>query len=79
MFAGMRVWAFANRAAADLAAAGESVRTARTESPGILTAQEVQIARLVASALSNAEIATRLFLSPRPVEWHLSKVFASSS
>lgn len=75
-FTRMGMRAFAERAAAELRAAGDPVNTPRPELPEVLTAQEAQIARLVADGLSNAEIAARLFLSPRTVEWHLSKVFA---
>ena len=37
--------------------------------------EEAQIARLAADGLSNPEIGTRLFLSPRTVQFHLRKVF----
>jgi DNA-binding CsgD family transcriptional regulator len=40
-----------------------------------LTAQEAQIARLARDGFSNPEIGARLFLSPRTVEWHMSRVF----
>ncbi|HET6988986.1 MAG TPA: LuxR C-terminal-related transcriptional regulator, partial [Kribbella sp.] len=76
LFTGMGMRGFANRAQAELRAAGVAVRAAHQESPSVLTRQETQIARLVADGLSNADIAARLFLSPRTVEWHLSRVFA---
>lgn len=75
-FVGMGMRGFANRTSAELRATGELVRTAYPEPPSVLTHQETQIARLVVEGLSNADIAARLFLSPRTVEWHLSKVFA---
>src|SRR6202050_2793782 len=72
----MGVGGFANRARSELLATGENVRKRRAETTGDLTAQEAQIARLAGDGLSNQEISTQLFLSPRTVEWHLRKVFA---
>jgi ATP/maltotriose-dependent transcriptional regulator MalT len=67
--------AFAARASRELLATGENARRRTVEARDDLTAQERQIAGLARDGLSNPEIGTRLFLSPRTVEWHLSKVF----
>jgi DNA-binding CsgD family transcriptional regulator len=67
--------AFAERARGELLATGEKVRKRTAETRDDLTAQERQIAQLASTGLSNPEIATRLFLSPRTVEYHLGKVF----
>ena len=40
-----------------------------------LTAQELRVARLVASGLSNRETAAQLHLSPKTVEYHLAHAF----
>ena len=67
--------AFAERARRELLATGETVRRRTVETLDELTPQELQVARLAADGRTNAEIGAQLFLSPRTVEWHLSKVF----
>ncbi|KJK52091.1 LuxR family transcriptional regulator [Lentzea aerocolonigenes] len=66
---------FAERAWRELQATGETARKRSAEPTDELTAQEYQIARLAREGYSNPEIGTRLFISPRTVEWHLRKVF----
>ncbi|MFF5083304.1 AAA family ATPase [Actinoplanes sp. NPDC000266] len=77
MFRSTGMEAFAERARRELLGAGTAVRRQRAEMPvsDELTTQERQIAMLVRDGFSNPEIGTRLFLSPRTVEWHLRKVF----
>jgi DNA-binding CsgD family transcriptional regulator len=75
MFASMEAAAFAERARRELLATGESVRARRPDTRDQLTPQEAQIAQLASDGLSNPEIAARLFISPRTVQYHLRKVF----
>jgi DNA-binding CsgD family transcriptional regulator len=66
---------WAERAAAELRASGETARRRDPSTRDELTPQERQIARLVADGASNREAAQQLFLSPRTIEYHLRKVF----
>ncbi|HKC27612.1 MAG TPA: LuxR C-terminal-related transcriptional regulator, partial [Jatrophihabitans sp.] len=75
MFTSMRMEAFTERSAAELRAGGETVPRRTAETVSQLTQQETQIARMAANGLSNTDIAGRLFISPRTVEWHLTRVF----
>ncbi|MEV1199096.1 helix-turn-helix transcriptional regulator, partial [Microbispora rosea] len=73
---GARLWS--EHARAELRAAGESVRPSgsRSDAGRLLTAQQFQIATLVAEGATNREVAARLFISPRTVEHHLRNIFA---
>jgi DNA-binding CsgD family transcriptional regulator len=76
MFSAMGAEAFAERARRELQATGETARKRTVETRSELTAQEGQVARLARDGLSNPDIGTRLFISPRTVEYHLHKVYA---
>ncbi|KAA9153512.1 helix-turn-helix transcriptional regulator [Amycolatopsis acidicola] len=70
---------WADRAQAELRAAGESVPQPDQDaqaSPAELTPQQLQIARLVAEGATNREVAAQLYLSPRTVDHHLRNIFA---
>lgn len=74
-FADLGAAPWAERARAELRACGQTVR-GQVGGPVRLTPQEVQVARFVADGLSNADVAARLFLSRRTVDFHLRNVFA---
>jgi DNA-binding NarL/FixJ family response regulator len=66
---------WAERARIELRATGEHVYRRDPTAAERLTPQEFQIALLVAEGLTNRDVAARLFLSPKTVEFHLSGVF----
>ena len=67
--------AFAARAARELGLSGEKTRHRPPSIDDELTRQELQVAQMAASGLSNREIAERLFLSHRTVASHLYHVY----
>jgi DNA-binding CsgD family transcriptional regulator len=75
MLDAMGMAAFAERARRELQATGERIGRRPAEAPGMLTAQELHIARLARDGRTNPEIGAQLFLSARTVEWHLRNVF----
>lgn len=66
---------WAERAAAELRATGETVGPRSPDREAQLTPQELQIAHLVAAGKTNKEIAARLYLSPKTIESHLGKAY----
>jgi len=67
--------AFAERAARELRATGENPRRRNARPTDALTAQELHIARLVATGATSREVGAQLFLSPRTIEAHLRSIF----
>ena len=67
---------WAERAAQELRASGETARRRDVSTATDLTAQERQVAALVQQGLSNKDAAARLFVSPRTVDFHLRNVFS---
>jgi DNA-binding CsgD family transcriptional regulator len=74
-FEGVGAVIWAQRARTELAATGERARRRVPSTIDDLTPQELRVAGLVATGLTNREVATRLFLSPKTIETHLAHVF----
>jgi DNA-binding CsgD family transcriptional regulator len=71
---GAEIWA--DLARVELEAAGVSITQEESNSQvALLTPQELQVAMAVADGASNREAAAQLFLSPKTIEYHLSRVF----
>jgi DNA-binding NarL/FixJ family response regulator len=54
---------------------GHSSSTSAPEHAAGLTSREVEVLGLVATGMTNAQAAQRLFLSPRTVQRHLNSVY----
>jgi DNA-binding CsgD family transcriptional regulator len=67
--------AFADRTRIELVATGEHARPRSDATRDLLTPHEARIGRLAAAGLTNAEIASELYLSTSTVEYHLSKIY----
>jgi DNA-binding CsgD family transcriptional regulator len=63
------------RARQELRAAGEKSRDRVPAARDRLSAQELQIAQMAATGMTNPEIAQQLYLSPRTVSSHLYRLF----
>jgi DNA-binding NarL/FixJ family response regulator len=66
---------WAKRARAELQASGRTLRRREPAAQEQLTPQELQIARLVAEGKTNREVAATLFVSPKTVEFHLTRIY----
>ncbi len=66
---------WAQRAAAELTATGETVQRLDVGWRAELTPQELQVGLLLAEGHTTREAAAALFLSPKTVEYHLRKVY----
>ena len=66
---------WAERVRGELVATGEKPRKRTAETMDSLTAQELQVARIVADGASNKEAAATLFLTTKTIEFHLGNIY----
>ncbi len=70
---GARPWA--ERARVELRAARDVPQARRAPGLETLTAQELQVARVVGQGVRNREAASALFLSPKTIDFHLRNIY----
>jgi DNA-binding CsgD family transcriptional regulator len=75
LFDGLGAAPWSEQARRELRASGESIPRRDPTAPEKLTPQELQIALLVAEGRTNRDVAAALFLSPKTVEFHLTRVY----
>jgi DNA-binding CsgD family transcriptional regulator len=75
MFDDMGATSFAARARHELSATGVTARSRRDATLDQLTPQEERIAKMAGQGLSDADIASQLYISKATVDYHLRKVF----
>ena len=74
-FDGCGATPWAERARTELRASGLALRRRQPAAGEQLTPQELQIARLVAEGKTNRDVAATLFVTPKTVEFHLTRVY----
>jgi DNA-binding CsgD family transcriptional regulator len=74
-FDALGVIPWSDRARSELRASGETSRSRSLDARDQLTAQELQIAQMAASGLTNREIGQKLYLSHRTISTHLHRIF----
>ncbi len=77
-FQDVRAETLASRADSELRASGETARKRDPSTLLQLTPTELKIAQLVSSGMSNKDVATQCWISPRTVAFHLRNVFAKA-
>ena len=75
VFAALGARPFVRRSSSELTALGAQPRPGGDPDLPQLTPQELRVARLVASGMSNRAVAAQLYLSPKTIEYHLASVF----
>ncbi len=66
---------WAAQARRELQASGATLRRRDSQATEVLTPQELQVAIKVAAGMTNREVGAALFISPKTVELHLSRVY----
>ncbi len=77
-FQDVRAESLVQRTTQELRASGETARKRDPSTLVKLTPMELKIAQLVASGLSNKDVAAQVWVSPRTVAFHLRNVFAKA-
>jgi len=77
-FQDVRAPALADRATQELRGSGETARKRDPSTLVKLTPMELKIAQLVSSGMSNKDVASECWVSPRTVAFHLRDVFAKA-